>query len=357
MNQFLYFSPTEISIIIISNWKILLTKEMWLFLIVSMREAIYVFTIREVLENIWNIKINSTEMSKEKNDINRDLSSLFKIVRKRTMITKWVNIFLFSLFIFKLRFVIFWRRDSFKSWRNFLKLYLCYVQLSWCYRLCFFRMLISWQHASIWLILLWICTPTSTLCPSLCTCEKDHRGKHRTSCLKGGITQLPMKEVDTNVEILEIDAPTKNPNSLTISPIFQHLKHLEELIVRRSQLKQLGMHSFWGVPSIKVLDFTFNNITSVLDHNFRGLVNLVELNLDHNRISNMQSGAFKHLTELRILSLRFNLLVELVPRMFMKLGKLHVLRLSGNTFEELDPEAFKDIPVSRLWSSDLRNFI
>ncbi|XP_044750609.1 leucine-rich repeat-containing protein 15-like isoform X2 [Coccinella septempunctata] len=208
-------------------------------------------------------------------------------------------------------------------------------------------MLISWQHAYTWLILLWICTTTRASCPSHCTCDKDQRGKHKTSCLKGGMIQLPTRELDPAVEILEIDAPAEIPNSLTISPVFQHLKHLEELIVRRSQLKQLGMHSFWGVPTIRVLDFTFNNLTSVLDHNFRGLLNLVELNLDHNRISNLQSGVFKHLTELRILSLRFNLLVELVPRMFMKLGKLHVLKLSGNPFEELDPEAFKDIPEVR----------
>ncbi|XP_045471406.1 insulin-like growth factor-binding protein complex acid labile subunit [Harmonia axyridis] len=208
-------------------------------------------------------------------------------------------------------------------------------------------MLISWHHALIWLILLWICTTTSISCPSHCSCEKDQRGKHKTSCLKGGMTDLPTKELDLNVEVLEIDAPEDTPNTLTLSPVFQHLKHLEELTVKRSRLKQLGMHSFWGVPTIRVLDFTFNNLTTLLDHNFRGLVNLVELNLDHNRISDLQSGVFKHLTELRILSLRFNLLVELVPRMFMKLGKLHVLRLSGNPFEELDPEAFKDIPEVR----------
>ncbi|KAL3281697.1 hypothetical protein HHI36_004903, partial [Cryptolaemus montrouzieri] len=203
---------------------------------------------------------------------------------------------------------------------------------------------IIWQHVSSWLILLWLCTITGALCPSYCTCQQNEKGKRKVSCLAGGMIQIPTKEIDSNIEILEIDAPEENPNTLSISPIFQHLKKLEEVIIRQSNIHQIGMHSFWGVPTIKYMDLKFNNITSVFDHNFRGLVNLVELNLDHNLIAHLQSGAFKHLTELRILSLKFNLLVELVPRMFMKLGKLHVLRLTGNIFEELDPEAFKDIP-------------
>ncbi|KAK9872304.1 hypothetical protein WA026_017109 [Henosepilachna vigintioctopunctata] len=207
-------------------------------------------------------------------------------------------------------------------------------------------MLICWQNGYIWLILLWLCTTTDALCPSYCTCKQDDRGKRKVSCLKGGMTQIPTIEIDASTEVLEIDAQENITNTLTISPIFQQLKRLEEVIIRRSNIHQLGMHSFWGVPTIKFMDFKFNKISSVSDHNFRGLVNLVELNLDHNQISILQSGVFKHLTELRILSLRYNLLAELVPRMFMKLGKLHVLRLSGNSFDELDPEAFKDIPVS-----------
>lgn len=113
----------------------------------------------------------------------------------------------------------------------------------------------------------------------------------------------------------------------------------------RSNILQIGMHAFWGVPSLKVLNLTFNNLSAVYDHNFRGLVNLLELHLDDNAISTLPSGVFKHLTELRILTLQRNRLVELVPRLFVKLGNLQVLKLSGNELKELAPEVFKDILV------------
>lgn len=199
-----------------------------------------------------------------------------------------------------------------------------------------------------WLTMLLLCTSSSATCPSFCVCNQDERGKRKVTCLSGGMTDIPTTEMDPNTEVIHIEAPQDNPNTLTISPMFQHFKKLEEVQIRRSGVLQIGMHSFWGVPTIRLLDLVANKIAAISDHNFRGLVNLIELNLDRNRLSNLPSGVFKHLTELRILSLKFNLINELVPRLFLKLGKLHVLKLSGNPFDDLDPEAFKDVPELRI---------
>ncbi|RZC38686.1 LRR 8 domain containing protein [Asbolus verrucosus] len=208
-------------------------------------------------------------------------------------------------------------------------------------------MLLCWPQLSSCLVLLWLCSPSNALCPSICTCKVTEKGRRKVVCIEGGMVDpIPTTEMDAGMEILEISAPETNWNSLTITPIFQHFKKLEELHIKKSNIHQIGMHVFWGVPSLRLLDLTLNNISGVFDHNFRGLVNLVELNLDDNRIRSLQTGVFKHLTELRILTLQRNLLEELVPRLFLKLGKLHVLKLSGNKFEELNPEVFKDIPVS-----------
>ncbi|KAG5877163.1 hypothetical protein JTB14_031774 [Gonioctena quinquepunctata] len=209
-------------------------------------------------------------------------------------------------------------------------------------------MLLSWHLLSPSLMILWLCS-TDSLCPESCSCKQTEKGQRKISCIKGGMRDpIPTSSMDPGVEILEISGPADNPNSLSISPIFQQFKQLEEVSIRRSNIHQITMHAFWGVPSIRLLDLSLNNISGVFDHNFRGLVNLVELNLDHNRIDRIQVAAFKHLTELRILTLRSNLLVELVPRIFLKLAKLHVLKLSDNKFEELDPEVFKDIPDLRV---------
>ncbi|CAG9854825.1 unnamed protein product [Phyllotreta striolata] len=210
-------------------------------------------------------------------------------------------------------------------------------------------MLLSWHLLPPSLIILWLCS-TESLCPESCVCRQSEKGQRKVSCSKGGMRgPLPLADVDPGMEVLEISSPSDNPNALSISPVFQQFKHLQEISIRRSNVLQIGMHPFWGTPSIRLLDLSYNNITSVFDHNFRGLLNLVELNLDGNKIEKLAVGAFKHLSELRMLSLRYNRISDLEPRIFLKLVKLHILKLSENKFqEELNPEVFKDIPDLRV---------
>ncbi|XP_057671431.1 insulin-like growth factor-binding protein complex acid labile subunit [Diorhabda carinulata] len=210
-------------------------------------------------------------------------------------------------------------------------------------------MLLSWHLISPSLIILWLCSIES-LCPEYCLCKQSEKGQRKVSCIRGGMRDpIPITDIDPGMEVLEISAPNDNFNVLSIGPIFQQFKRLEEIIIRRSNIQQIGLHPFWGVPTIRILDLSYNNISSVFDHNFRGLVNLVELHLDNNRIERLPVGAFKHLTELRMLTLRNNLISDLEPRIFLKLVKLHVLKLSGNKFEEeLNPEVFKDVPDLRV---------
>lgn len=200
---------------------------------------------------------------------------------------------------------------------------------------------LSWCLVLIWLY------PSIALCPVRCSCKQSERGKRKVSCTKGGMVDpIPTSNMDQGMEFLEISAPDDKWNMLTIGAIFQRFKSLEEVHIVRSTVLHIGMHAFWGVPTLRVLNLTCNNISSVLDHNFRGLVSLVELNLDDNVINNLPIGVFRHLSELRILTLKRNNIKELVPRVFSKLGKLQVLKISGNNIEELNPEVFKDILVS-----------
>lgn len=201
-------------------------------------------------------------------------------------------------------------------------------------------------HLTTWLLVVCIC-PANTICPIDCICGLDDKGRRKVSCTNGGMEDpIPIQNMDNGLEVLQISAPPTKWNKLTIGPIFQNFKHLQEIHIIRSNLLQIGMHSFWGVPTLKVLNLRMNNITVLTDHNFRGLVNLEELNLDDNKIVKLVSGVFRHLSELRILTLERNQLDELVPRLFVKLSKLQVLKLSDNPLLELSPEVFKDILVS-----------
>nr|XP_023022216.1 chondroadherin-like [Leptinotarsa decemlineata] len=194
------------------------------------------------------------------------------------------------------------------------------------------------------LVFLLLASQTWSLCPTKCTCYLDQKGRKAVSCKEGGtVGSLNLDNVTLDTEVIKITAPDDNTNSLTMSPVFQNYKMLEEIHITKSNIPQLGMHFFWGLTKLDVLNLSQNNITQPLDHNFRGLSKLKELYLDDNRISSLPSGTFRHLHSLKLLSIQRNRIEELTPRIFMEISKLKVLKLSGNNLRELHPEVFKDV--------------
>jgi hypothetical protein len=62
--------------------------------------------------------------------------------------------------------------------------------------------------------------------------------------------QIPIKEFDEDLNVIVIRKPK---HTLTIGPIFQSLKKLEILRIIESNVPAIGVHSFWGVPSLRIL--------------------------------------------------------------------------------------------------------
>ncbi|KAJ8921107.1 hypothetical protein NQ315_015905 [Exocentrus adspersus] len=198
------------------------------------------------------------------------------------------------------------------------------------------------------ILLLCLASKVWSLCPTKCTCYMDRKGRYSVLCKEGGMVgALNLNNVSLDTEVIKITAPDDNTNELTMSPVFQSYKHLEEIHVTKSNIPQLGMHFFWGLGKLDVLNLTQNNITQPLDHNFRGLSKLKELYLDDNRIISLPSGTFRYLHELKVLSIQRNRIEELTPRIFLEISKLKVLKLSGNNLRELHPEVFRDVQELR----------
>jgi Leucine-rich repeat (LRR) protein len=128
--------------------------------------------------------------------------------------------------------------------------------------------------------------------------------------------QIPIKEFDEEINVIVIRKPK---NTLVLAAGFQALKKLEILRIIESNIAAIGMHSFWGVPTLRVLgefnivmfstlsllnlelflhsiDLSRNNITSLVDDNFKGQQNLLELNLGKNKMDQIPSATFKYLT-------------------------------------------------------------
>lgn len=65
-----------------------------------------------------------------------------------------------------------------------------------------------------------------------------------------GVKTIPMQSLEPSVQVLVISS-SKSP--LTISPIFIPFTKLEVLRINEASLQSIGVHSFWGVQSLRVL--------------------------------------------------------------------------------------------------------
>lgn len=116
-----------------------------------------------------------------------------------------------------------------------------------------------------------------TMCPDECACNTDIKGRLQIICSKWndyflfqfeilpwrlfssisfffsyseGLKTIPAQNLDPNIQVLIISS-TKN--SLTISPIFIPFTKLEVLQINDANIQSIGIHSFWGVQSLRVL--------------------------------------------------------------------------------------------------------
>lgn len=70
-----------------------------------------------------------------------------------------------------------------------------------------------------------------------------------------GLKSIPVQSLDPKIQVLVISS-SKNP--LTISPIFIPFTKLEILQINDANIQSIGMHSFWGVQSLRVLGIIIN---------------------------------------------------------------------------------------------------
>lgn len=68
--------------------------------------------------------------------------------------------------------------------------------------------------------------------------------------LLGGMKEIPTREFDVYMNIIEVFGPK---NNLAIGPIFADLKELQVLRIVDSNVPAVGRHSFWGLQKLRVL--------------------------------------------------------------------------------------------------------
>ncbi|XP_058788857.1 chaoptin isoform X2 [Phymastichus coffea] len=104
--------------------------------------------------------------------------------------------------------------------------------------------------------------------------------------------------------------------------------------------------------NIKVLDFSWNNITEIMRYYFKPVeYSLTHLYLSHNDIYNVTQGVFGNMPHLQWLDLSYNDLMEIDFDCFRETRNLQVLKFSHNNLMDIPGESFK--PLKKLRIIDL----
>ncbi|KAG7243774.1 hypothetical protein INR49_008924 [Caranx melampygus] len=108
---------------------------------------------------------------------------------------------------------------------------------------------------------------------------------------------------------------------------------LQLLSVERNQLVQLP-EGLEASPSLRVLQLSFNKISTLQPGNLQHLRQLKELHLQHNLITSLHPQMFQDLNQLEVLDLRFNMLTNLHPLLYLSLRNIEAdVKLGGNRWQ------------------------
>uniref|UniRef100_A0AAZ3SUR8 TIR domain-containing protein n=1 Tax=Oncorhynchus tshawytscha TaxID=74940 RepID=A0AAZ3SUR8_ONCTS len=146
----------------------------------------------------------------------------------------------------------------------------------------------------------------------------------------------------------------------------QSCKHMTEVDISNTGLTQLSEFSFRSIeqisalklghnrlssvpkatrnlPTLKILDLSFNIIHKLGCSDFSNLTGLTQLFLFHNQIPNLQGCVFQDLKELRILKLGSNKILTLNDAFMNGLHKLDTLNLAGKKLSSIRKGEFKSL--------------
>jgi hypothetical protein len=113
-----------------------------------------------------------------------------------------------------------------------------------------------------------------------------------------------------------------------------------------TSVKLKNINAIYKIKSpttVKLLDLSFNKLTTLDNNIFNNLINLQELYLGYNKLTHLDKDIFKNLTNLQYLSLRNNKLTHLDKDIFKNLTNLQKLFLYNNNLTHLDKYSFKHL--------------
>ena len=121
---------------------------------------------------------------------------------------------------------------------------------------------------------------------------------------------------------------------------FQNFGFLQYLDLSLNHMRKVKPGSFIGSISLKVLKLNNNKIYSLVNNTFKGLESLIVLNVSSCRIKIIEPGACNGLHQLRILDLSHNRINTLSNSTFFGAVRLKELKLEYNNLQHIEIGAF-----------------
>nr|CAH7764359.1 unnamed protein product [Callosobruchus chinensis] len=130
------------------------------------------------------------------------------------------------------------------------------------------------------------------------------------------------------------------------------MKHLQNLDLSHNNLQKLP--SFTSLKNLKVLNTSYNQIEDISEAVFDEMSSLEELYLDHNRLRVLELQHWQGLTSLRQLDIAYNLLDRVDIDSKYVTRNLEMLNITGNNLTDLEIKNI-DIVLKKLKILDIKS--
>ncbi|XP_045553629.1 toll-like receptor 13 [Salmo salar] len=155
------------------------------------------------------------------------------------------------------------------------------------------------------------------------------------------ISVLSKEFLQSCKHLTEMDVCDNNINQLSEFS-FRSMEQLSTLKLGHNSLSSVP-NATRNLPTLKILDLSFNIINKLGCSDFANLTGLTQLFLFHNQISKLPGCVFQDLKELRILKVGSNKILTLNDVFMNGLHKLETLNFAGNKLSSIRKGDFKGL--------------
>ncbi|XP_071095593.1 carboxypeptidase N subunit 2-like isoform X2 [Haliotis cracherodii] len=180
----------------------------------------------------------------------------------------------------------------------------------------------------------------ATACPTLCQCNLDYFVYCRGIGLSDAQLQTVMTEMPKRVRLLDFGY---NQISTLPAGIFSNLPNLRTLNLESNKINNLPNEAFQNLPILEEIYLNNNVLHQVTASPWRNIRHLKKIDLADNYIDFLDSGAFTSLTNLTSLSLQSNQIGAIETGTFAGLTSLSLLDVSNNVIHRVANESFSDL--------------